>query len=191
MEAPRRITQVERAFDKAPEDVRAFLPDLPRLMQDRELRHGLAAALSYAFHRLEVAHRRALYLGLVRIHGVSPELARSATGNEHLSREHFQRLFHEVLRTPLPADARRQLDVATGVRDDLLHGRDVSAASLRKALLALVGYAVELHAFCTGGEVAMSPFRDDLRGFAPPGDRRLTNATSRFVLRGMGFDSFA
>ena len=191
MDAPRRVADVVRAFEGAPDEVRAFLPDLPHLMQDRALRHGLAAALAYAFHRLEVAHRRALFLGLVRLHGVGPELARRATENEHLSREHFQRLFREVLRAPLPAEARTLLDVATGVRDDLVHGKQVRPASLRKALMAVTAYACELHGFCVEGEPGLSPFREDVHGLVPPADRRLTNATSRFVLRGMGFEGFA
>lgn len=187
MEAPRRVTRVVRAFEAAPEEVRAFLPDLPRLMQDPELRHGLAAALSYGFHRLEVAHRRALYLGLVRIHGVAPELARRASQEEHLGREHLHHLLREVLGAPLPDDARGHLDVATSVRDDLLHGRDVRAASLCKALAALVAYAGALDAYCRDATAGVSPFADDAAAIEAPAGRRLTADTSRYVLRGMGF----
>lgn len=191
MEAPRRIDEVVAAFDAAPTAVRAFLPDLPRLVTDDALQHGLSAAVAYAFHRLEVAHRRALHLGLVRIHGVPAALAREATQREHLSRGHFHRLLHEVMRAPLPAEPRQHYDVAVGVRDDLLHGKDVSDDALRKALLALVGYAIELERFCVESRAGASPFATTPDEQGPRSGQALTNDTARFVLRGMGFAGFA
>lgn len=176
-----------RAFDAAPAEVRAFLVDLPRLVDDDGLAHGLSAALAWAFHRMEVAHRRALHVGLVRIHGVAPDLARRASQAEHLGREHLHQLLREIMRAPLPDEARRSLDVATSVRDDMLHGKDVSAASLRKALAALVAYAGAFDAFCREATEGVSPFAAETADVEPPPGRRLTADTSRYVLRGMGF----
>lgn len=178
---------IVRAFDAAPAEVRAFLVDLPRLVEDERLAHGLSAALAWGFHRMEVAHRRALHVGLVCIHGVAPELARRATREEHLSREHLHHLLREILRAPLPDEARRSLDTAASVRDDMLHGRDVSADSLRKALAALVAYAGAFDAFCREATEGVSPFAAEPADVEPPDGRRLTTDTSRYVLRGMGF----
>lgn len=187
MQSSKWVGDIVRAFDAAPAEVRAFLVDLPRLVADDRLAHGLSAALAYGFHRMEVAHRRALHAGLVRIHGVSPWLARRATQEEHLSREHLHHLLREVLRAPLPDEARGHLDVASSVRDDMLHGRDVSAASLRKALAALVAYAGELDAYCRDATDGVSPFGAEAPDIDQPAERRLTTDTSRYVLRGMGF----
>jgi len=187
MDAPRTIEELVAAFDEAPAAVRAFLPDLPRLVTDDALQHGLSAAVAHAFHRLEVAHRRALYAGLVRIHGIPAVLARQTTQREHLSREHFHDLLREVMGAPLPAAAREHYDVAAGVRDDLLHGKDVSEASLRKALLALMRYAVALDRFCVEGDGGASPFAAGVESVEPAPGKALANDTARFVLRGMGF----
>lgn len=187
MQARRRAGELVRAFDAAPAEVRAFLVDLPRLVEADALAHGLSAALAWGFHRMEVAHRRTLHVGLVRIHGVAPELARRACQEEHLGREHLHHLLREVMRAPLPDDARRHLDVATSVRDDLLHGRDVSAASLNKALAALVAYAGALDAYCRDATEGVSPFGADPAAIEAPPGRQLTADTSRYVLRGMGF----
>lgn len=146
----------------------------------------LPAALAYEFHLIELAHHRLLYGALCRSHGADVDLAWDAVSNQHMTREKFLDLFSAVMGKPLRKEIRQYAMIAEEIRDRMIHGKEVRITELWTAIRSLTNYAIEMNEHCK-----------DVAGFEPFGDMRgvvgkkggqpLNKATTRWLLKGMGF----
>jgi hypothetical protein len=162
-----------------PNHIRWHFPDLSTLLES-EL--PLEIALAYTFLKLEQAWNRALYGGLVRVHKADATFARRILDMQHLTRDGFQVLFRNVFGKE-PA-GQKDIERAEKIRDRVIHGKKVEAASLREAIGDALDYSHALHdqIFNLAG---FTPF-GDMRGFATK-VTTLDRSTTKWVLKGMGF----
>lgn len=169
------------AYRACPAQVQAYFEHLPRLVDD----FPLDVALAYSFSRLELGQNMALYCGAVKLFRANAEIARKAVGTHHMTRSDFVKLYKTVLAVDLPADAAAALKTAEDARDDVMHGKPVLVGDLRNAIARVLEYAsavnAQLHA-----KHRFRPF-GALNGFAGAA-RKLDKQTTRFMLKGMGFD---
>ena len=170
------------------EDIQDYFEHLPKLLQHK---FPLDVCLAYAFSRLESGRRAALYCGVVKIHSVDAQLAKSAVSG-HIEYEKFISLYGKVFKEQPPSAAKRELktalQVAQSTRNVVLHGISKKAESdyqhrLRNAIACALHCAEAIQDQLMG-KFELKPF-GDLRGFAP--SQKLDRETSRFILLGMGF----
>jgi len=141
--------------------------------------------IGYLFTYVELAQNMTIYCGVVKLHRVESRLARRAVEAYHMTRPGFRDTYRVVFGQPIPQKLIAKIKEAEGVRDKIVHGKSVSDQNMRKAVIDILDYAEALNE-----EVYdFAKFRPfgPLRGFkgrAAP----LDVATSRWVLKGMGFD---
>lgn len=181
MAIPASRRGLQRRFESAPQKVKEHLKDLPALL----LELPLEVALAYVFARVELAHNNALYCGVVKIHKANREIARSAVDAHHMTRQEFHARFETVFGRALPEAVLQRLETAEGVRDKVMHGKRTLEREKREAIGSVISYAEGFNEF-VGGLAGFRPF-GDLRGFKGRG-KSLPKATTRWVLKGMGFD---
>lgn len=153
---------------------------LPRLVSD----FPLSVSLAYTFLQLELAQNRALYQGTVKLHKVDVSMTRRAIGSQHMTRKGFESLFSSVFSYVVPQGIAQCLKEAEDVRDQVMHGKNVSEARIRGAILNALLY--------TDGLYELLQCKNNLRicgnstgfsGRAKKHDRK----TSRLILLGLGF----
>ncbi len=172
--------QLIQKFNDAPTQVREHFSNLPGLLED----FPLDVALAYIFYRVELAHNMALYCGVVKIHKANKEIANPAIDANHITREDFLKMFKIVFDRDLPTTTSNLLKNAEQVRDRVMHGKRTSDPEKREAIVKVIQYATEFNE----AVYAAAQFRPfgNLRGFHGRGES-LTKATTRWVLKGMGF----
>jgi hypothetical protein len=162
--------------------VKWYFDQLHDLLEDG---YPYEVSLAYLFLRSERAHNRALYCGAVKLHRASTELADRAVNSHHLSRDGFLTLYASVFGKPIKRTTRAKIEEAESVRDRVIHGKLVSDADMREAHIDVIEYAEALNEDIE--EIAgFSPF-GDLRGFKGRAEP-LDNSTSRWLLKGLGFN---
>jgi len=174
-----RRTVIEQ-FDSCPEEIRAYLADLPRLLDS----FPLEVAISYLFTQIQRAHNATLCSGAVRVHKANRNVARAAVGAQQITREGFQIQFETVFGRPIPEEVKQELEAAQIVHDKILNGQRTSGKEKREAIGRVLDYAR-----------ALNRFVNRLAKFKPFGDQRgsdgcaesLNKATTRWMLKGMGF----
>ena len=174
-----RRTVIEQ-FDSCPEEIRAYLADLPRLLDS----FPLEVAISYLFTQIQRAHNAALCSGAVRVHKANRNVARAAVGAQQITREGFQIQFETVFGQPIPEEVRQELEAAQIVHDKILNGQRTPEREKREAIGHILDYAR-----------ALNRFVNRLAKFKPFGDQRgsdgcaesLNKSTTRWMLKGMGF----
>lgn len=128
-----------------------------------------------------------LYCGVVKLHKVEASLARIAIDNQHITRDGFKELFKAIFGKPLKKSVIGKIEEAEGIRDKILHGKNTTEGDKRKAVIDILEYA--------------KAFNDELysvAGFRPFGSLQgfkgratpLDKSTSRWVLKGIGFEKF-
>jgi hypothetical protein len=135
------------------------------------------------FSLVELAHNMTIYCGVVKIHRVDKTLARTAVDSHHMTRKGFGELYATIFGKSLKKATADKLAEAEKVRDRILHGKMVSEADKRKAVVDILEYAEAFNA-----EV------QDLAGFKPFGSLQgfkgraeaLDKSTSRWILKGIG-----
>jgi hypothetical protein len=162
-------------------EVQRYFPHAPKLAKE----FPWEVCLAYMFARVELAHNMAIYCGTVKLHRADAELARKAVMQQHMTREGFRDLFKAIYQHAIPDAALAKLADAEGVRDKVLHGKSASDGDMRKAVVRVVEYAEAFNAF-SRGVAGVMPF-DDLRGFKGRA-KSLDKSTTRWLLKGMGFD---
>jgi hypothetical protein len=168
------------AHSSAPAQVRDYFERLPWLVQNREWE----IALAYMFIRLERAHNMTLYCGVVKVHRANCTMARSVINVHHLTREGFVELFANVIGKPMPPGLDKRIKEAEKTRDRVVHGKQVTAAEIRDAIVDILEYAADLNLHVSS-EAGFMPF-SDLRGFKGRASS-LDSRTTRWLLRGLGF----
>jgi hypothetical protein len=111
-------------------------------------------------------------------------MARRIIQNQHLTRERFKELFEALFGQPLKPSIAARIKDAEAVRDKVMHGSEPTEPMMRQAVVDVLDYARDYNAFVKS-LAAFPPF-GDLRGFHGRGGR-LTPATTRLVLKGLGF----
>jgi len=171
---------LKRAYTGCSEEVRQYFKHLPTLLDD----YPMEVCLAYVFARLELAQNMALYCGVVKIHKVNGEVARSVIGTHHLTRKSFIELYKTVFDLELPKAAHADLKSAEETRDNVMHGKQTSEDKIRNAIARVLEYAGEINQQLSKKH-GLKPF-GNLKGFAGRA-KKLDKRISRFVLKGMGF----
>ena len=179
MNVPATWRGVRKRLLEAPEDVQWYFQPVGELIEN----YPWEVSLSYMFARLERAHLMALYCGVVKLHGVDSKLAREGVNAFENRPEAFRTLYKDIFGKNIPKGLVATLERAQNVRNNILHGKDVTQEDFRKAIISVIEYAGEFNERCyeLGG---FRPF-GRLQGFRGAG-ASLDKSTSRWVLKGIG-----
>ncbi len=183
---------VVNRYEAAPENIRAYFNYLPSLLEDPAAgpdagrRYPLDVSISYLFGLVELAQNNSLYCGVVKQHRVDTGLASRAIDCHPLHREDFRRFYEAIFGKKPKAATFGKLQEAQSIRDRIIHGKRVSEKDKRKAVVDIIEFAERFNE----DVYAVAGFRPfgDLRGFKGRG-QSLDKSTSRWVLRGIGFDN--
>jgi hypothetical protein len=183
MATPKTWRGVVKEFNKCSDDVKGYFEHFASLTEN----YPWDVVIAYLFSRVELAQNMTIYCGCVKCHKVDAELARKAINNQHLTRDGFKELYKSIFAKAIPRDVANKLDHAEDIRDKILHGKSVTEEGKRKAVLDLIHYAESFNNKLQ--DVAgFRPF-GSLKGFKGRG-QSLDKATSRWVLKGIGFSEF-
>ena len=167
-------------FQELSAPVAAHFEHLPRLVFD----FPLSVSLAYTFLQLGLAQNRSLYQGTVKLHKVDAQITRFAIGSQHMTRKGFESLFLSVFSYPVPQDLAECLKKAEDVRDQVMHGKNVSEAQIRDAVWNALQYTDGLYAFLQEkNNLRICGNSKGFSGRAKKHDRK----TSRLILKGLGF----
>lgn len=174
---------LKKEYDQHSLEVRQYFKHIPKLLDELPM----DVCLAYAFSLLERGQNMAIYLGAVKIHKVNADLADTAVQNHHMSSEGFSSLYKTIFDFEPPSAALSNLNEAkTKARHKVMHGKKAKAADIRNAIACVLEYAEEINRQL-GRKYGIKPFRDNQRGFSGR-LRKFDEKTSRFVLKGMGFN---
>ena len=175
----RHKTLLRRFNDHSNEVIEYFDPCLELL--ENEFKYEVA--ISYMFSRIEIAHREALYFGVVKLHDVDSSLAKKAIYKYDLTRKDFREKLEQIYGYKIPEPLRQKIESAEDVRDRILHGKGIKAGEMSFAILDAMDYFSGLNDLLY--EKSEIWLAGDRRGFK---GRKLSHskATSNWVLRGMG-----
>lgn len=172
---------VLRRFEKSTAAVQWYLEHLPQLVKG----YPWEVSLAWVFLRVEQAHHRALYCGVVKLHKADRQLAERAVNGHHMTRNGFNDLFENVFGSRLSETTSKTISKAEHIRDQVIHGKDVKIAAIRDALVDVIEYAELLNAEVKA-HAGVEPF-GRLTGFKGRG-KPLDKSTSRWLLKGVGFN---
>jgi hypothetical protein len=170
-----------RNFNNLPAEIQPHFEHFSALIQSE---FPLEVCLAYLFFRVELAHRDTLYCGVVKLHHADASMARRIIQNQHLTRDDFRTLFESLFGAPLKPSVAAKIKNAESIRDKAMHGSEPTEAMMRMAISGVLDYAKEYNDFVKS--LAGFPPFGDLRGFHGRGGR-LSPATTRLVLKGLGF----
>ncbi len=171
---------VLKHYTSVPKDVQKYFDQLPSLIQN----YDWDVCIAYQFIGVEAAQNRTLYGGVVKLHRADASVADSMLYSLHVTRASFLALVKNIFGKPLPDAVANKLKFAEEVRDKTVHGKGISQADARQALVDVLDYATELNAFVEG-IVGFRPFGDmrSFKGAAQP----LEKSTTYWFLKGLGF----
>ena len=179
MNTPNNYKQVAKLYDALSPTLKKYLEHFPKLVST-DL--PFEVVIAYLFQRLERAHRRAIYGGIIKKHSTDANLTNLTVSKAHLTRKEYDALFKRIFGSPLSQLAEALRNDAEGIRDKSMHGTEVDDPPLRKAIKDVLEYfeAFNEHVHKAGG-------------FEPCGDMRgLTGATgkleketTRWILKGL------
>ncbi len=168
-----------RHYASVPEDVQKYFAHLPSLIEN----YDWDVAIAYQFIRVETAQNRAIYGGVVKLHGAESTVADSMLYSLHITRASFLVLIETIYDKPLPKAVAEKLKFAEKVRDKIVHGKGISEPDARQALVDVLDYATDFNAFIQG-IAGFRPF-GDMRGFKGAA-QPLQASTTRWLLKGLG-----
>lgn len=169
-----------KAYRDCSDEVRIFFEYLPKLIDE----FPMHVCLAYVFSRMELGQNMALYCGAVKIFRANSEIAKSAVGAHHMTREGFVQLYNIIYGFDLPETAAKDLIVAERTRDQIMHGKNTTDEKIRNAIARVLEYAEEVNSHLSA-EYKIKPF-GPLKGFSGRA-KKLDKKTTRFMLKGMGF----
>lgn len=171
---------VLRRFENTTSAVKWYLEDLPSLLKG----YRLEVSLAWVYLRIEQTHHRALYCGVIRLHRADRELAEKTINAHHMTRDGFTNLFRNIYGAELTKATRGKIEKADKIRDNVIHGKEVSNAEMRSALVDLIEYAELLNAEVKH-HIGLEPC-GSLIGFKGRA-KSLDKNTTRWLLKGLGF----
>jgi hypothetical protein len=179
MTTPANYKQVANLHELLPPTLKKYLEHFPKLVA-ADL--PFEVAIAYLFQRLERAHRRALYGGIIKKHSANAELTDRIISRTRLTRDEFDALFERVFGSPVPTLAKMLREDAEKIRDRSMHGGEVDDPPLRKAIKDVLGYfeSFNAHVQKVGGFEPCG----DMRGLTGAG-AKLEKGTTRWILKGL------
>ena len=163
----------------APREVQTYFEPSQELIE----KYPWEVSLSFMFSRVERAHIMALYCGVVKLHKVDGNLARTAVDGFENRRDDFRNLFAAVYGKKLPDALIKKIETAQQVRNHVLHGKTVESGDFREAIVRIVDYAEGFNQLTTS-VAGFRPF-GSLQGYKGRA-KSLDRSTSRWVLKGIG-----
>jgi hypothetical protein len=158
----------------------AYLEPCQELLEN-SYRHEVI--ISYMFSRIEIAHREALYFGVVKLHDVDSTLAAQAIDNYDLTRKDFRDKLESIYGYSLTDELKGKIINAEKIRDKILHGKRIKAGETAYAILDAVEYLAGIDQLLkTKSNILLI---GDRRGFKGAKSSH-SKATSRWILKGMG-----
>jgi len=178
MPVPNKIGIISR-YDRLPDEIRSYFTHFPTIAE----KFPWDVSISYLFSLVELAHNMTIYCGVVKLHKVNSDLARKAVDEHHMTRGEFKILYKTIFSKDLKQTIAARVAEAEKTRDRILHGKRVSEADKRKAVVGILEYAEALNKemYEIAGFKPFGPLKG-FKGRATPLDR----STSRFVLKGVG-----
>jgi hypothetical protein len=169
-----------KAHRDCSDEVRTFFEYIPKLIDE----FPMHVCLAYVFSRMELGQNMALYCGTVKLFRANSEIAKSAVGTHHMTREEFVRLYKTIYGFDLPETAAKDLKVAERTRDLIMHGKNSTDENIRNAIARVLEYAEEVNTHLST-KFKIKPF-GSLKGFSGRA-KKLDKKTTRYMLKGMGF----
>ena len=182
MSVPKNYKQILKKYSSSPKKVRDYFSYLPDLINNNM---PLDVSIGYLFSQIEIARKMTLYCGIAKRHRVNIDLAWVAVHEAEITRNGFRELYKTIFEKDIPKHITSKVDNVEKVRDDVAQGKRVPDESKREAIVAILQYA-ELFNGEVGKVAGFEPF-GDLRGFKGRA-KPLDKSTSRWVLKGMGFN---
>jgi hypothetical protein len=178
MAAPKNYKQVIKRLRQAPKGIQKYFEPAVQLIEG----YNWEVSLAYMFSRIELAQNMTLYCGVVKLHRAHIEVAWSAINSLHLTRQSFRELFKTVFGKPLDSQIINKIIEVEKIRDKTMHGKDVTDAEYRRAVVWIIEYAESFNDFVY-----------NLAGFKPFGDLSgfkgrkvpLDKSTTKWLLMGM------
>ena len=181
---PASRPRLRKLYDTLPPEARGFFGEVPGLL-DADL--SLDIVLAYVFFRVEQGQHLTLYCGARKLHKTESTLTWQALDDHHMTRDEFRSLFKTIYGFPIHKDTLDCIARAETIRDRVMHGKRVTEADKREAIARVLQYASLMNQQVSVTEAAgFKPFSKDLRGFAGRLPH-LDKATTRWILKGMGF----
>lgn len=177
-----RTRGIINKFDALPAEIKIYFEHFPKLAQE----FPWDVSISYMFSLVELAHNMTLYCGVVKRHRVDSTLARTAVDNHHMTRSGFRDLYETIFGKRSEKDTADKIAEAEKIRDRILHGKKVSEADKRKAVVDILEYAEAFNAEVQS-LAGFKPF-GSLQGFKGRAEA-LDKSTSRWILKGIGLGS--
>ena len=171
---------VLKHYNACPVEVKGFFCHLPKLVVPDLL---WEVSIAYQFVRVETGQNRAVYGGVVKLHSADAEVADSMLYSHHITRASFLDLVKTIFGQPLPPATVALLKTAEKVRDKTVHGKGVSEAQARQAIVDVLNYATAFNQF-VNGIAGFNPF-GRMQGFKGAG-QPLPKPTTKWLLKGMG-----
>ncbi|MBP6748203.1 MAG: hypothetical protein KA144_01080 [Xanthomonadaceae bacterium] len=169
-----------RIYEDLPTEVKNHFEYIPQLIKS----FPYEVSLAYAFLKIEQAHNRALYGGVVKIHRGEAEFVRRVMNYQHLTRDGFKDIYKNVFGAALSKASSEKLDDAEKIRDRVIHGKPVPDNVMRDAIADCLQYGQLFNADVTASAGFM-PF-GNMRGFKGRADS-LDKRTTKWLMRGLGF----
>lgn len=170
-------------YNALPEEVRNYFSHFPGLAKN----YPWDVVIAYLYSKVELAQNMTIYCGVVKMHKINSDLAKKAIDTQHMTRKGFKDLYKAIFGAAIPNAIASRLDHAEETRDRIVHGKTVTEAAKRKAVYDILQYASEFNDRVSD-KAGFRPF-GSLQGFKGRG-QALDKATSRWVLKGMGFSEF-
>lgn len=181
MGVPKSYKGVLKLYESQPDELKKYFGHLSLLI-NADMPYDIA--LAYLFSRVERAHRRSIYCGVIRRYSANSELTDEIVRKEHLTRDGFKQLFKVIFDAEFPEALAELIGHAEDMRDTGMHGGETTESQMRQAIHDIFEYAKLFNAVVY--ELAgFTPF-GDLRGFKGR-QENLDKATTRMILKGIGF----
>jgi hypothetical protein len=163
--------QLITEYDSHRKEIKSYFAHLPELIE-------------YVFSRVERAHRRTLYCGIVKKFSTDSDLTDEITRNLYLKRDEFLDLFKAIFGVDLDPSISKHLQDAERIRDKGVHGKEPTDAEMREAMKEVLQYSTDYDDFV----LRLAGFRPfgDLRGFKGRAEN-IDKETTKLILKGLGF----
>ena len=177
----RNYRQVLDCYNSLPAPIKKYFREFAGLVT----RYSWEVSYAYIFSRIELAKNMTIYCSIVKLHKTNAELTRKIVNEWRLERRQFYYLFKNITKKHIPKSIREKLEAGEKVRDKIVHGKQWKDSEVRTGLIQTFNFANEFNDFVF--KVAgFKPF-GNLRGFKGRAGT-LSMATTRWILKGMGFD---